>query len=92
MSKVVSARSIFNKMNAINHTRALSGQPPILDLTLGQPHLPVNPALIEGLHRFLMSPDCSLQFTYSDAAGRMETRQAIADLMNFYHPTLTCVY
>ncbi|MBA2656856.1 MAG: pyridoxal phosphate-dependent aminotransferase [Tatlockia sp.] len=90
MTQISPIRKIFNEMNLINDLRVINKEPCIIDLTLGQPHLPVNPVLIEGLNNFLSSPKCSLQFGYSPGPGRVQTRKAIVDLMSYYYPALEC--
>ncbi|MBA3537140.1 MAG: pyridoxal phosphate-dependent aminotransferase [Tatlockia sp.] len=90
MTQISPIRKIFNEMTLINDSRVINKEPCIIDLTLGQPHLPVNPVLIEGLNNFLSSPKCSLQFGYSPGPGRIQTRSAIVDLMSYYYPDLEC--
>ncbi|MBA2655468.1 MAG: pyridoxal phosphate-dependent aminotransferase [Tatlockia sp.] len=90
MTQLSPIRQIFNEMNLINDSRVIDKKPCIIDLTLGQPHLPVNPVLIEGLNDFLSSPKCSLQFGYSPGPGRLQTRKAITDLMSYYYPAINC--
>lgn len=88
MENISPIRKIFNEMSLLNDLRVANDEPIIIDLTLGQPHLPVNPTLLKGLNNFLASSGCSLKFGYSSASGRAETRKAISDLMSYYYPTL----
>lgn len=90
MINISPIRKIFNEMSILNDLRIMNDEPTIIDLTLGQPHLPVNPILLRELNAFLASPHCSMQFGYSPGPGRTETRKAISDLMLYYFPTLKC--
>lgn len=90
MENISPIRKIFNEMRLLNDLRTMNDEPTIVDFTLGQPHLPINPILLRELNSFLASPNCSLQFGYSPAPGRTETRKAISDLMSYYFPALKC--
>ena len=90
MTHINPIRKIFNEMNCINDLRIINNEPLLVDLTLGQPHLPVNPTLREGLSNFLSSSKYALEFGYSPTPGRIHTRKAISALMSHYYPSLQC--
>lgn len=84
----MTARNIFIKILEINKIRKEKNLEMITDLTLGQPHLPINPIVIEEINKFLITQNCPLEFGYSPAVGRQETREAIYKLMQYYFSEL----
>lgn len=90
MANISPIRKIFNEMKFLNDLRIMNDEPTIVDFTLGQPHLPINPIVLNELSCFLASPNCSWQFGYSPVPGRTKTLKAISDLMSYYFPSLKC--
>lgn len=73
-------RQILGQLPALNQQRKSSGQAPVINLSIGQPHLPPNPTVMRRLTSAL--PTDAKSWQYSPAPGRPETRQAIASLFS----------
>jgi aspartate aminotransferase len=79
-------RQIFAQIPRLNAKRSVEGRSSIIDLSIGQPHLPPNPAVTYALQHAFATPD--LHLGYSSAAGHDETRDAICSLYQHYYPNL----
>ncbi len=74
---------IFTQIPIINEKRIVDGLPPIIDLSIGEPHLSMNVALLRDLTDFVSQ---STTFKYSPLPGHPETLAAIAALYQSYYP------
>lgn len=79
-------RKIFSQLPSLNSERIHSGLDGIIDLTIGQPHLPVNSFAIKEVCTTLMKEDILTKFGYSAVRGRPETITAIINLYKQYYP------
>ncbi len=82
-------RKMFAQVPMVNAERATLGLPPVINLTLGQPHVPLNSEVIKTLKQKLEEPSITISFGYSQTAGRPETLTAITKLYEHYHPKVT---
>lgn len=79
-------RAIFDKIKMIDQKRKALGLEPIINLSIGQPHLPPNPVVMEKVLRELASGNVS--YDYSPSKGREETLSAIVNLYTHYYPNI----
>ena len=79
-------RKVFAQIPTIKAQRLLEGLPPLIDLSIGQPHLPPNPEVMQKLNA--MQPPKNVQ-GYTAAQGEPETLEAIVTLYNHYYPEVT---
>lgn len=75
-------RKIFQQLPAIAEKRKAEGLTPLIDLSIGQPHVAANPEVMENLRKMDIS---SSQQGYSPAQGEAATLRAIAQLYNHYY-------
>jgi aspartate aminotransferase len=76
-------RKIFQQLPAIARQRLEEGLPPLIDLSIGQPHIPANPAVMKSLNEMQPAKD---SYGYSSAQGEAATLEAIVKLYNLYYP------
>jgi len=81
-------RKLFHQVPLVNAWRKTLGLPPVINLTLGQPHLPINPRVVEKLQAAINHPDIATQFGYSPTRGRPQTLEAIVRLYKHYYPNV----
>lgn len=87
-------RSMLHQIPKINEERALHDLPPLLNFTIGQPHIPMNTAILDELISELQQlknlPENELasQVGYSHPAGLPSTRQTIAQFYNHCFPNV----
>lgn len=81
-------REVFDLIPIVNAKRAKEGLEPIISLAIGEPHLSVNPSVLNKLSAFLPTEEALHAFKYSPAQGRPETLDAIAKLYKHYYPSL----
>jgi|GEM_PF-2149740 len=79
-------RKVFQQLPEINNERIANGLEPIIDLTIGQPHLPVNPVVLTALQKKLKENNIASEFGYSQVGGRTETLEAVVALYSMYYP------
>lgn len=82
-------RKIFENLPQLNQQRAALKLEPIIDLSVGQPHIAPNPQALEGIRKRLADNESTKNFGYSPVAGELKTRQAIVDLYKMYYPSVT---
>jgi aspartate aminotransferase len=83
-AKASAIRIMLNKVMSMNQQRANEGLSPIINLTVGQPHLPPHTTVIEKLGKEVSSG--AMSFDYSHSAGREEVLLAILRLYQHYFP------
>lgn len=76
-------REIFRQVPQVAKKRVQDGLPPLINLSIGEPHLPENPVM----HVKKETSPFPGGFGYSAAEGREETLEAIVDLYKTYYPT-----
>lgn len=86
--KLSKTLEIFQKMPFLNQERIKMGLEPVIDLGMGQPHLPVNPIALEALAVKLQDENLKKEFGYSAIRGQAETLEAIAEFYREYYPTM----
>ncbi len=86
-SKPSKVREIFGKVSDLNKARGQLGLNKIIDLSLGQPHVAVNPHMKSSVIRYLGKIE-NCNFDYSPVCGLMDTRQIISELFNYYYPQM----
>lgn len=79
---------IFATVPHIDKKRQEQGLPPIIHLSVGEPHLSMNEAILHGLSQYISEPEASKAFYYSPLAGRPQTLAAISSLYKHYYPAL----
>lgn len=77
---------IRGSIPSVNQERQAINLSTIIDLSIGQPHLPINPSVVNALKEFSQNEDLSTCFCYSQSVGRLKTLQAIAKLYQHYYP------
>jgi aspartate aminotransferase len=85
-AKPSAIRKMLSEVTRLNSKKRVEGLPLIINLTVGQPHLPPNPRVIEKLNEVLSSG--RIDFGYSSSAGREETLKAIVRLYQHYFPEI----
>ena len=75
--------AIFTQVPTINAERALDGLSPIIDLSIGEPHLELNGEILKDLAHFVKQ---STSLKYSPLTGSPATLTAIATLYQSYYP------
>lgn len=81
--QVSQIRQIFQQIPAIKTKRQSEGLSPLIDLSIGQPHIPANPQVMQALKE--MEPN-QLSQGYSAAQGEPDTLEAIVKLYKHYYP------
>jgi len=83
---------IFTQIPSINEKRLLDGLPEINNLSVGEPHLNINPAVLQdfiySLNQRILNDQTSLIFNYSPLSGNPATLEAISALYKYYYPNL----
>jgi aspartate/methionine/tyrosine aminotransferase len=83
---------IFTQIPSINEKRLAAGLPAIINLSVGEPHLNINPAVLQDFIQLLTQRvsgnQTSLTFNYSPPSGNEATLEAISALYNHYYPNL----
>lgn len=83
---VSSIRQIFQQLPLLRRQRAMDGLSPLIDLSIGQPHIPPHP---EVLQSYTKIKEDSRHMGYSPAQGEPETLEAIVRLYQQYYPALS---
>lgn len=76
-------RKIFQQLPAIKEKRKQEGLSPLIDLSIGQPHVAANPEVMQHLVDMEISQTSQ---GYSSAQGEPETLAAIVKLYAHYYP------
>lgn len=79
-------RKIFAQISAIKAKRLEEGLAPLIDLSIGQPHLPPNPDVMHKLNTMHIPTNVQ---GYTAAQGEPETLAAIVKLYGHYYPEVT---
>jgi len=79
-----SIREISSQIPVINKEREFFGLDPLINLSIGQPHIPPDPKVLDAVQAKLNSG--TLSFCYSRSQGRTETLEAIVRLYSYYYP------
>lgn len=81
-----SIRTITEQLALINQARAQLSLEPIIDLSIGQPHLAANPVALTAIYQQLTASNSAHDLGYSPVIGRDATLQAIVNLYQVYYP------
>jgi aspartate/methionine/tyrosine aminotransferase len=82
-------REIVKKTRAvINPYRAAQGEGVCIEMSIGQPHLPPNPAVSVFAEK-LRNQGFLTDYGYSPIEGRSQTLEAIINLYHHYYPTVS---
>jgi aspartate/methionine/tyrosine aminotransferase len=76
-------RRIFQQLPTIKEKRQIDGLSPLIDLSVGQPHLEANPDVMKSLEKVQV---CQIAQSYSPAQGEPETLKSIVKLYKHYYP------
>ncbi|MFT4552290.1 MAG: aspartate aminotransferase [Chlamydiales bacterium] len=85
-------RVICRQIPVINKERETLGLDPLIDLTIGQPHIPMNTAILEKLIEKLQEikdlprEQITKEMGYSNSSGLPEAREAISRFYNYTYP------
>lgn len=83
-------REIFQQIPAVNNERVnMMGLDPVMDLTIGQPHIPMNPTALGGIRTQLQEIGIERHFGYSPIPGRVDTLEAITQFYSQSYPTVS---
>ncbi len=78
-------RKIFQQLPEVNAKRISEGLSPLINLSIGQPHLPANPEVMKKIEETKYSQSSQ---GYSSAQGEPATLEAIVKLYNHYYPEI----
>ncbi len=81
--KVSAIREIFQELPNVKEKRITQNLSPLIDLSIGQPHVPAHPEVMKKLEE--MKPSSSSQ-GYSSAKGEQSTLESIVKLYQHYYP------
>lgn len=79
---------IFSKIPVINHERMERDLLPIIDLSIGEPHLGINDNVIKSLNQFLNPSETNLVLPYSPFPGNQDSLEFITRLYKKYYPSV----
>ncbi|MCE0721861.1 pyridoxal phosphate-dependent aminotransferase [Legionella resiliens] len=77
---------IFAQVPCVDQERQKTGLPALINLTIGEPHLSINSAILEDLSNYLDKPASGLAFHYPPLYGSQATLEAISRLYKSYYP------
>ncbi|STX52457.1 kynurenine--oxoglutarate transaminase [Legionella busanensis] len=75
---------IFAQLPYIHQERLEKGLPSIIDLSIGEPHLAINPNVSDAMTKLLQKKD--LAFPYSLSQGERSCLEAVTALYKHYYP------
>lgn len=78
-------RLMFAKIPAVAKRRKAEGLPALIDLSIGRPHMPPNPVVMQHINQYVPSAS---SLSYTPAQGEPETLEAIVRLYTEYYPTI----
>ncbi|HBD7103574.1 TPA: pyridoxal phosphate-dependent aminotransferase [Legionella pneumophila] len=79
---------IFSRIPVINHERKERNLPPIIDLSIGEPHLGINDNVIKSLNQFLHPSETDFVLPYSPFPGNQDSLELITHLYKRYYPSV----
>jgi aspartate/methionine/tyrosine aminotransferase len=85
-------RMMCRKIPTVNKERQKLGLDPLIDLTIGQPHIPMNTTILDKLieriqeMKKLPAKELAKEMGYSHSAGMDKTREIISKFYNFSFP------
>jgi aspartate aminotransferase len=82
-TEVSPIRQIFRQLPAIEARRKAEGLSPLIDLSIGQPHIAANPEVMQKLQEMEVT---QAALGYAPAQGEPATLAAIVKLYKYYYP------
>lgn len=83
-----SISDMIDKMTALNAVHKEMGLPAVINLSLGEPHLPMPAYVAHKLIEFLGDETAATAFSYSPSQGSRQILDAISQLYRHYYPRL----